>query len=184
MKELDLEKLKYPIGKFTLPETVNHSTIRSWISEIENLPDSTEALVKNLNIEALNLPYRPHGWNIKQVVHHLADSHMNAFIRFKLALTEEAPIIKPYEEDRWAQLEDGNYNDISDSVNLLKHLHSKWCKLLRTLTSEELLRVYIHPEHGKRFQLDEAIGMYAWHSNHHLAHIKQALFYKNQFIGK
>lgn len=181
MTELTLDKLKYPIGKFSMTETVDETFIQSWISEIESLPDSIEALVKNLNIVELNLPYRPQGWNVKQVVHHLADSHMNAFIRFKLALTEESPIIKPYEEDRWAQLEDGTNNDINDSLNLLKHLHAKWGKLLRTLTSEDLLRVYIHPEHGKRFGLDEAIGMYAWHSNHHLAHIKQALFYKAQF---
>lgn len=181
MTESSLEKLKYPIGKFTMTETVDETVIHSWISEIESLPDSIEILVKNLSIEALNFPYRPQGWNIKQVVHHLADSHMNAFIRFKLALTEEAPIIKPYEEDRWAQLEDGTNNDIGDSFNLLKHLHAKWGRLLRTLTADDLLRGYIHPEHGKRFRLDEAIGMYAWHSNHHLAHIKQALYYKDQF---
>lgn len=181
MKELALEKLKYPIGKFIMPQNVNDASRNLWLSEIESLPDSVEKLVKNLSVDDLNLRYRPDGWTIKQVVHHFADSHMNAFMRFKLALTEESPLIKPYEEDRWALLDDGNNNDISDSLSLLKHLHSKWGRLLRTLAKDDLKRAYIHPEHGKRFELEEAMGMYAWHSNHHLSHIQQALEYQGDF---
>ncbi len=181
MTEQALEKLKYPNGQFIRPEAIKDSTINSWISDIESLPASVESLVKNLSTAELNLPYRPNGWNIKQVVHHLSDSHMNAFIRFKLALTEDSPIIKPYMEDRWANLEDGTKDDISDSLNLLKSLHSKWFKLLKTLTKEDLKVAYIHPEHGRRFQLDEVIGLYAWHSNHHLAHINQALEHQGKF---
>ncbi|MEZ4792944.1 MAG: putative metal-dependent hydrolase [Gelidibacter sp.] len=181
MKEQDLEKLKYPIGKFAKSGTIDASSIKKWVSDIESLPVSLNNIVKNLSVEELNLPYRPDGWAIKQVVHHLGDSHMNAFIRFKLALTEDSPIIKPYYEDRWATLDDGTNDDINDSLNLLKHLHSKWTKLLRHLTQEDLNRAYIHPEHGKRFELDETIGLYAWHCNHHLEHIEQALKYQNKF---
>ncbi|HLT34369.1 MAG TPA: putative metal-dependent hydrolase [Aquaticitalea sp.] len=177
----ELEKLKYPIGKFISPDSISKEQIQIWISDISKLPQSVETTIMNMSIEDLNLPYRPDGWNIKQVVHHLADSHMNAFIRFKLALTEESPIIKPYEEDKWATLDDATSDDIHNSLGLLKHLHAKWAKLLRTLTEEDFKLVYIHPEHGKRFLLEEALGMYVWHGNHHLAHIQQALQHQGSF---
>lgn len=176
-----LEQLKYPIGRYVKPDTIHTILIEKWILDIESLPRSIEELVNDLSVLELNYPYRPNGWNIKQVVHHFADSHMNAFIRFKLALTEDSPIIKPYYEDRWATLDDGKSDDISDSLNLLISLHVKWSRLLQQLNTENLKRSYIHPEHGKRFQLDEAIGLYAWHCNHHLAHIRQALEYKGTF---
>jgi hypothetical protein len=176
-----LERLKYPIGKFIKPDTIDSKLIDRWISDIEGLPRSIEKLVNGLSAEELNYPYRPDGWNIKQVVHHYADSHMNAFIRFKLALTEDSPTIRPYYEDRWARLIDGNDDDLTDSLILTKSLHSKWIKLLRNLLEEDLKRVYIHPEHGQEFYLDEAIGMYAWHSNHHLEHIRQAVKFKGLF---
>lgn len=181
MTHESLENLKYPIGRFHKPENTSTDMISSWISDVESLPESIEKLIRNLTIEELNLTYRPEGWKIKQVIHHCADSHMNAFIRFKLALTEDLPIIKPYHEDRWAELEDGKDDTITDSLNILKSLHTKWVKLLRTLTNEDLKRVYIHPEHGKRFELIEALGMYAWHCNHHLGHIKKALEYRGRF---
>jgi hypothetical protein len=176
-----LERLKYPIGKFIKPDTIDSKLIDRWISDIEDLPHSIEKLVNGLSTEKLNYPYRPDGWNIKQVVHHYADSHMNAFIRFKLALTEDSPTIRPYYEDRWARLIDGNDDNLTDSLSLLNGLHAKLGRLLRNISKEELAREFVHPEHGKRFRLDEAIGMYAWHSNHHLAHIRQALKYKNSF---
>ncbi len=181
MTEEELERLRYPIGKFYKPDTIDSNQIKTWISNIENFPESVDKLVTNLSIEVLNYPYRPDGWNIKQVVHHCADSHMNAFIRFKLALTEDSPTIRPYFEDRWATLIDGNDNSISDSLILIKSLHAKWTKLLRHLTKEDLKRAYIHPGHGKRFPLEEALGMYAWHCNHHSTHISQALAFKNNF---
>ena len=181
MTQLNLDQLKYPIGKFVISDRVSDAEIKTWISDIERLPQSLESIVENLYLEELSLPYRPGGWTIKQVIHHLSDSHMNAIIRFKLSLTEDSPVIKPYMEDQWATLEDGMSDDITDSLGLLKHLHAKWVKLLQALTEEDLKRSYIHPEHGKRFLLSEAMGMYAWHGNHHLAHVKQALEYKGSF---
>jgi hypothetical protein len=181
MTEQQIEQLKYPIGKFTTPDVIDITLIERWISEIEDFTPSVEKLVKDLSVEKLNYPYRPNGWNIKQVVHHCADSHMNAFIRFKLALTEDSPTIRPYFEDRWAKLIDGNDDDLIDSLSLLKGLHAKLGKLLRNISKDELSREFVHPDHEKRFRLDEAIGNYAWHSNHHLAHIGQALKHKGSF---
>lgn len=176
-----LDKLKYPIGKFIGPETFDEESIHDWIADIRRFPELIEDLVRNLSVEELNLQYRPNGWSIKQVVHHCADSHLNAFIRFKLALTEDAPVIKPYHQDRWSTLVDGMDDNIMDSLLLLKSLHAKWAILLQHLTPEDLKRVYIHPEHNKEFSLKYVIGMYAWHGNHHLAHIKQGLKYKGNF---
>ena len=174
----DLDKLKYPIGEFKKTENISEAQIVKWIEIIEDLPKSLTKLTEGLSVDQLNLPYRPEGWNIKQVVHHLADSHINSFIRFKWTLTEDLPTIKPYFEDRWAKLIDGNDNDLSSSLSLLTGLHIKWSMLLKSLSNEELKREFIHPEHGKRFSLEETIGLYAWHSKHHLKHIEQAL--KNQ----
>jgi len=181
MTEQALELLKYPIGKFIKPDTINSKLISKWISDIEDSPRSISALVDGLSVEELNYPYRPDGWNIKQVVHHCADSHMNAFIRFKLALTEDSPTIRPYFEDRWARLIDGTDDDLTDSLSLLKGLHAKLGKLLRNISENELSREFVHPEHAKHFRIDEAIGMYAWHGNHHLAHIGQALRFAGEF---
>jgi len=176
-----LEKLKYPIGEFQAPETIKQSQIGAWISSIENFPYEVEKLVEKLTEEELDFPYRPDGWTIKQVVHHCGDSHMNAIIRFKLALTEDSPTIRPYLEAKWAELDDSQDNDLELSLNLLKGLHGRWVRLLKSLNTEDLEREFIHPEHNKRFSLKETIGTYAWHSNHHLAHIKQALTYRGKF---
>lgn len=181
MTESQLEKLKYPIGEFNKPKTIDAQLIEKWISDIEIFPSSIIELVSNLSPEELNYPYRPNGWNIKQVVHHCADSHMNSMIRFKLALTEDTPTIRPYFEDRWATLIDGNDDDLSNTLFLLKGLHAKLGKLLRNISKEDLSREFVHPEHGRRFRLDEAIGIYAWHSNHHLAHVGQALEFRGKF---
>ncbi len=170
-----LEKLKYPIGKFEAPDVIDVQILKSWISDIEAFPKRLETLVIPLSTAQLNLSYRPNGWTVKQVVHHCADSHMNALIRFKLALTENSPVIKPYYEDKWANLVDGITDSTEDSLYILKGLHSKFGLLLKHLSEEDLGRVYIHPAHGERFRLDEALGMYAWHGNHHLAHVRQAL---------
>ncbi|WP_299339391.1 YfiT family bacillithiol transferase [uncultured Psychroserpens sp.] len=181
MDHKEIEQLKFPIGKFHTPEHISSEIIDSWIQDIEHFPEAIEQLTKDLSNEQLNWAYRPEGWTIKQVVHHCADSHMNSMIRFKLALTEESPTIRPYYEDRWATLIDGNDDDLKDTLFLLKGLHSKLGKLLRHISNDELSREFIHPEHGKRFRLDETIGTYAWHSNHHLAHVKQAIKYKGHF---
>lgn len=180
MEASKLEQLKYPIGQFKKPESISKSQIEDWISDIENFPNSVENIVKNLSETELNYNYRPNGWNIKQVVHHCADSHINSLIRFKLTLTEESPTIRPYFEDRCAELID--YKEpIEPAMQILKGVHSKLGILLRNFSDEDLKKEFVHPEHGKRFSLEETIGTYAWHSNHHLAHIEQALKYKGKF---
>lgn len=179
--EEQLEKLKFPIGEFIKPDLINHNQISSWIEDIEGFPTKVNLLTDHLTVEQLNWRYRPEGWTIKQVVHHCADSHMNSLIRFKLALTENTPTIRPYNEARWANLIDGNEDHLQDTLWLLKGLHAKLGTLLRNLMPEDLTKEYVHPEHGKHFSLGETIGMYAWHCNHHLAHIKQALDYKGEF---
>lgn len=180
MTTSELQKLKYPIGEFVKPHIITKQQIENWISDIENFPASVEESVMYLDEKELNYIYRPDGWMIKQVVHHCADSHMNSIIRFKLALTEDTPTIRPYFEDRWAKLID--YSDAIDApIQILKGVHYKLGLLLRGLDEDDLKRKFIHPEHGKRFSIEETIGNYAWHSNHHLAHIKQALKYKGKF---
>lgn len=173
-----LYNLRFPIGEFQKPDVISSEIINSWITVIERFPSEIEKATKDLSKEQLNWKYRPDGWNIKQVVHHCADSHINSIIRFKLALTEDSPTIRPYYENRWANLIDSTDDNLENSLSLLKGLHAKLCQLLRHISEEEMSREFIHPEHGKRFRIDETIGTYAWHSNHHLAHVKQALNHK------
>jgi hypothetical protein len=180
MTEQDFYKLQYPIGEFIKPEKITRDHIEEWIATIEALPNHIELITKDLSINELNYKYRPEGWTIKQVVHHCADSHINSLMRFKLALTEETPVIRPYFEDRFAHLID--YKEpIYASLSILEGIHKKLGVLLRNLNQEDLQREFIHPDHGKHFSLKETIGIYAWHSSHHLAHIKQALYFKNEF---
>lgn len=181
MDAQNLAHLKYPIGKFAKSDHISEAQILKWIDTIEDLPEILYELTKDLSVEQLNWPYRPEGWTIKQVVHHFANSHMNSVMRFKLTLTEDVPTIKPYFEDRWATLADDNDNDLSHSLSLLRGLHAKWGILLRSLTKTDLKREFIHPEHGRRFNLEENLAIYAWHCEHHVAHIKQALKYKGKF---
>jgi len=177
----NLEKLRFPIGEFQKPDTISQNDLETWIRTIENFPQKIKTLTENLSIEQLNWVYRPNGWCIKQVVHHCADSHMNSFIRFKLALTEDIPTIKPYEEDRWAELADGNSDIILPSLQIIKGLHARWVLLLKSFGEKELKRQFTHPANNKTSCLDEIIGLYAWHCNHHLAHIEQAILYKGEF---
>ena len=179
MTEQDLYQLKFPIGEFIKPEVITTQHINEWIASIEALPQSIISITKDLSEEELNYKYRPNGWTIKQVVHHCTDSHINSLLRFKLALTENTPTIRPYFEDRFAELNDYS-ESIDSSISILTGVHKKLELLLKNLNPEELKREFVHPEHGKHFSLEETIGVYAWHSNHHLAHIKQAL----QFDGK
>lgn len=162
-----LEQLKYPIGKFEKPEIITEDILSEWISEIEAFPANLKAEVGHLKDGQLDSPYRPEGWTMRQVVHHCADSHMNSLIRFKLALTEERPIIKPYREEKWAELADGKM-PVAPSLMLLEGLHLRWVALLQSLSEEELHKTYIHPAQGKEIPLNETIGLYAWHGNHHL----------------
>lgn len=171
---MNLEQLKFPIGRFKKPNIITKEILQDWIADIEVFPKRLSEEVANLSDLQLDTPYRSEGWTIRQVVHHCADSHMNSFIRLKLALTEESPIIKPYYEDRWAELDDSKNMYIIPSLKMLEGIHERWTKLLMNLSDEQLSRVFIHPEHGKSFRVDENIGIYAWHCNHHLAHIIQA----------
>ena len=180
MTEHELYTLKYPLGEFNKPHTIAPRQIEEWIVSIEALPHRMEAMTKHLSDDELNYKYRPEGWTIKQVVHHCADSHMNSMIRFKLALTEDTPRIKPYFEDRFAQLMDYKA-PIDASISILIGVHKKLGQVLKCLTKDELKREFIHPEHGKHCSIEDTIGLYAWHSDHHLAHIEQALYFKDKF---
>lgn len=178
---MTLEHLKFPIGECTDCKSPSSEQLTLWLQDIEIFPSLVTKITQNLTVEELNWKYRPKGWTIKQVVHHCADSHMNSFIRFKLALTEETPNIRPYYEDRWAELADAVDNDISPSLALLTALHHKWICLLKSLSQDKLQLEFVHPEHGKKFSLTENIGIYAWHCNHHLAHIKNAIQFKGKY---
>lgn len=172
---LDLNELKYPIGKFNKPERITLETIGRWIDEIEHLPHQIRNAVGDLNQQQLEIPYRPGGWTIRQVIHHLPDSHMNSYIRFRWALTEDKPTIKAYYEDRWAELQDAKHGSIDMSLILLEAIHIRWSVLLRSMTLEQFHRCFIHPETRKEVGLDESIGLYAWHGKHHLAHIDNCI---------
>lgn len=164
------EKLRYPVGRHEKPAGFTGDKLQEYIRTIESFPALLAEAVSRLSREQLDTPYRPDGWTVRQVVHHCADSHMNAFIRFKLALTEEAPTIKPYYEARWAELPDSQV-PVEISLQLLGGLHSRWTVLLKSLQPAQLAKTYIHPEHGSSFRLDEVLSLYAWHCRHHLAHV-------------
>ncbi|MDB5014610.1 MAG: metal-dependent hydrolase [Daejeonella sp.] len=172
--EKNLESLKYPIGKFTPPTVITSAHISQWIGEIAELPGKVKSVAERLDEKQLNTSYRPGGWTIRQVIHHLPDSHMNAYVRFKWAITEESPVIKPYYEDRWAECDEAKNGEITISLVLLESLHKRWVEFLKSLSGDDLKRTYIHPEHGQIFRLESVIGMYAWHGNHHLQHIINA----------
>lgn len=167
----ELDKLRFPIGDYKKPSKITSQDISKWIDDIERFPLRLVNEVKHLTEDQLNITYRPEGWTIKQVIHHCADSHINSIVRFKLTLTEDKPIIKPYFEDRWAELSDVKHAPIDSSIKLLEGLHLRWATLLKHLTKSELKKTFVHPEHGREFSIEETIGVYAWHCNHHLAHI-------------
>lgn len=160
---------KYPIGTFQYDGELDQSGINNWIKEIEDLPQQLHEAVKELNDNQLDTPYREGGWTVRQVVHHIADSHLNAYVRMKLALTEEKPTIKPYEEGKWAELTDYSL-PAEISLHLLESLHQRWAYLLRNLNKDDFARTFIHPELGE-VSIEKNIGLYAWHGKHHLAHI-------------
>ncbi|MEQ9426794.1 MAG: putative metal-dependent hydrolase [Cyclobacteriaceae bacterium] len=178
---MKIEELKYPVGKFKFPTTYNEDDLKKWIEEISSFPEKLSNTVKGLSKDQLLLNYRPDGWSIRQVVHHCAESHMNAFIRFKLTLTEESPVVKSYFENLCAELPDGTSADIEDSLMILTGLHRRWIYLIESLNDQQLNRAYIQPEYNKSFKLWEVLALYAWHCDHHLAHVFQALDRKGDF---
>lgn len=174
-----MDDLKYPIGHFTLPSEISSLTISKWITIIENFPNRLQSLVKNLTEEQLNTPYRNGGWTVRQTIHHCGDSHVNSYIRFKWTLTEDIPTIKAYFEDRWAEIFDTKEAPIELSLQFINAVHQKWVYLLKGLTDNDLNKTFIHPESGDVVSLKKNIGIYAWHCNHHYAHIEHLLKRKN-----
>jgi len=166
---------RYPIGKFERPEKIDFAQIQEWIKDIESLPKQLKKAVKKMPKEALNMPYRDGGWTARQVIHHLADSHINSYVRFKWTLTEDEPVIKAYDEKSWADCEDSSSASVKMSLKLLSALHERWSVYLKTLSKEDFERGFIHPESNKRWELSWTTGVYAWHGKHHLAHIRQSV---------
>jgi hypothetical protein len=171
---MDIEQLRFPIGHFKGPEHLEKAPLSTWLAIIKNFPDLIQQETNGLTFNELAFHYRPKGWNIKQVVHHCADSHMNALIRFKLALTEDNPTIKPYQEAAFAELADSTITTIHSSIQILYGVHQRLSELLASLDDTQWKRTFIHPEHPNAIYLWENAGRYAWHCEHHLAHIKQA----------
>lgn len=172
---MDLEKLKYPIGKFDCPSTISPQTIEAWISILEHFPARLNSLVENLSETQLNTRYRPDGWTVRQVIHHVYDSHHNCYTRFKWALTEDSPLIKAYNEGDWAKLFDYSTAPMSLSLNALTALHAKLVYLLKGMTVEAFQKEFIHPEKEESVSLAKNTGIYAWHCNHHYAHIENLM---------
>lgn len=172
--EENIEALKFPIGKFKEPIEIDQSIINEWIKIIKDFPEKLKIEICNLSEADLENTYRPNGWTICQVVNHCADSHMNSLIRFKFALTEETPTIKPYQEDLWAELVDSKHFSIESSLKILEGVHKRWSYLLENLTKEELEKNFIHPESKELVSIKKNIGIYAWHCEHHLNHIQKA----------
>jgi hypothetical protein len=165
------EELQYPIGRFQKPQTTDQDQRNAWIGDLERLPDQLRAATSNLTTQQLETPYRPGGWTVVQLVHHLADSHINSYVRFRLALTEQTPLIKPYNEKAWAELPDARTAPIGVSLSLLENVHARLVTLLRSMTEQDFMRSYRHPETGES-SLGTVLALYAWHSRHHLAQIE------------
>lgn len=161
---------RYPIGKYE-PKPFSEQQKQAWLLDLQFLPEALERAINNLDEAQLNTPYRDGGWTVKQLVHHVADSHMNAYIRFKLGLTEDKPTIKPYEEQDWALLSDNDLVPINVSLTLLHALHLRWVATIKDLTEEQWNRVVVHPAANREMSIWFLLGLYAWHGNHHVAHI-------------
>jgi hypothetical protein len=164
-----LEELKYPVGGFTPPESYSDSDRAQRIQVITDLPKNFLAAAKGLSDAQLDTPYRPEGWTVRQLIHHVADSHMNAFIRFKLALTENVPTVKPYNEKLWADLADAKL-PVEPSLRIIEDVHTRWVAVLKSMKASDFAKQLVHPERGQ-ISLDWMLALYTWHSKHHTAHI-------------
>lgn len=167
-----MEDLRFPIGKFKYEGAITEEQKQSLLNDIAQTPANLRKAIQGLSDAQLDTEYRPGGWTVRQVVHHLPDSHMNSYVRFKLALTEDEPTVKTYAEDRWAQLADTTSTPIEISLTLLDSLHDRWVRLLRSLTPEQWKRTIRHPEFGL-MSLEKTLAMYGWHGKHHVAHITE-----------
>jgi hypothetical protein len=165
-----MSDLSYPIGKFHFSGSLSEDLKRQAIDDIEETPTKLRSAVTGLSEDQLNTPYRPGGWTVRQVVHHVPDSHMNAYMRFKLALTEDEPTIKPYEQQLWADLADTKETPVEVSLTIVDALHDRWVRLLRSLHARDWQRTFRHPELGL-VSLEKNVALYAWHGKHHVAHV-------------
>ncbi len=164
------DDLRFPVGKFAKQPQIDAAMRRALIAQIADAPGQLAAAVQGLNDAQLDTPYRPDGWTARQVTHHVADSHINAYIRFKLAVTENNPPVKTYQEALWAEQADGRTMPVATSLELLRHLHERWVLWLRSLDEPAFARTAVHPDHGS-MRLDDFLQLYAWHGRHHTAHI-------------
>lgn len=174
MSEDSLQYLRYPIGRFVPPKPITEQKVQDWIAALEAFPSRLTLLVSDLTEAQLDTPYREGGWTVRQVIHHLSDSHHNSYMRFKWALTEDNPKIKVYDEKAWAALEDAVTGPIALSLDHLKAIHQKLVYVLRRVNARDLKRGFIHPDSGFT-TLEENVGRYVWHGNHHYAHIERLL---------
>ena len=165
------DALRFPVGRFTWDGSRTDADRETRIRSIAEAPARLRAAIQGLTAEQLETPYREGGWSLRQVAHHLPESHMNAYIRFKLTLTEDAPTIKPYDEARWAETGDVRATPVETSLRILEPLHERWVNVLRSLRGADWDRTYVHPQYGKVFSLDHALALYDWHGRHHTAHI-------------
>lgn len=175
MEKDELEQLRYPIGHYIIPEPISRKQLDDWISILEHLPRRLADMVSPLSEEQLETPYRPGGWTVRQLIHHISDSHHHSYIRFKWALTEDNPLIKPYFEKEWSKLFDAKSAPIQLSLDHLKVVHAKLVYLLKGLSEEDLQRKFTHPEGNEVTTLEENVGRYAWHGSHHFAHIENLI---------
>lgn len=173
-----MEELRYPIGRYEESPEVSPRDVAKWIDEIEALPTDLQTAVFDLTDDQLDTPYRDGGWTVRQLIHHIADSHLNAYTRFKLGLTEDTPTIKPYDQDDWAMLPDSKMT-IGVSLKMLESIHKRWVAVLKSMDGDQLNREIYHPEHQTNIVLKSMIGNYAWHGKHHLAHITNLKKQKN-----
>ncbi len=180
MEDDQLEKLRYPVGRFMAPHEYSKENMEMWIREVDELPSQCRNALQGFTEEMLADTYRPGGWTARQVIHHLVDSHMNAYIRFKLTLTEDVPVIRPYLESLWAELNDSKNAPPEYSLTLLEALHRRWILVINNISEIEFSRCYFHPESKKEFMLKTALALYAWHGKHHLEHIR---IVKRKFVG-
>jgi hypothetical protein len=170
----DDTQLRYPVGRFEAPATITPEQIAAWIEEVAALPGQLREAAGRCTEEHLATPYRPRGWTVRQVIHHIPDSHINCYVRFRWALTEDRPAIKVYDEVAWAELPDAAHAPVEISLKLLEAVHVRWVELLRAMRPEDFAREFVHTVSGPT-TLARALGMYAWHGRHHLAHIKMVV---------
>ncbi len=170
-----MDELKYPTGHYQRPQEYSVTELEVWCQAISSLPERLGFMVENLDEDQLNKTYRDGGWTVSQLVHHLADSHMNGYMRYKLALTENNPTIRPYDEKAFAELTDGKGPRIDSSLTLLEGLHLRWFRSIKSLNEEDLRKELVHPEGNYPTKIYQVVALYAWHGDHHLGHIKLAL---------